>query len=111
MFAYTVAMDKFQGAEPTQEELALVAKSYAMRQMYWPSYTWNIQTQHLNKIDEKSSGLKANGVDVEIFEKHKSDLFNKINASFYHLEKLKENESIIIELGKEMADKARKHTP
>jgi len=104
-------MDQFQGTEPTQDELRLVAESYAIRQMYWPSYTWQIQTQHLNKIDEKRQALETNGVEVDPFTKHQSDLFNKINASFYHLEKLKENENTIIELGKRIAKESKKHTP
>lgn len=104
-------MDPFKGTEPTQEELALVAQSYAMRQVYWPSYTWLIQTQHLNKLDEKQQALEANGVDVDLFTKRKGDLFNKINASFYHLKKLKENEKSVIELGKKMAEQSKKHAP
>jgi hypothetical protein len=104
-------MNQFQGTEPTQEELALVAQGYAMRQVYWPAYTWQIQTKHLNKVDENRQALEANGVDIDLFNKHKSDLFNKINASFYHLEKLKENEGIVIGLGKKMAEESKKHLP
>lgn len=104
-------MDNFQGTEPTKEELELVAQSYAMRQAYWPSYTWQIQTAHLNKVDDIKQALEERGVDVELFKKRKSDLFNKINASFYHLQKLKENEEIIISHGKKMAEKSQEHTP
>ena len=104
-------MNQFQGSEPTQEELALVAQGYAMRQVYWPSYTWQIQTKYLNKIDESRQTLESNGGDVDLFNKHKSDLFNKINASFYHLEKLKENENTVINLGKKMAEESKKHMP
>lgn len=104
-------MDNFQGTEPTQEELELVAQSYAMRQMYWPSYTWQIQTAHLNKIDDKKQALEKRGIDLELFKKRKTDLFNKINASFYHLQKLKENEETIVALGKKMAEKSKGHTP
>lgn len=104
-------MDSFQGTEPTPEELAFVARSYAMRQMYWPSYTWQIQTEHLNKVDVTEQKLKSNNVDVESFNKHRSDLFDKINASFYHLQKLKENEEVVIALGKQMADESKSHTP
>lgn len=104
-------MDPFQGTEPTEDELALVAQSYTLRQVYWPSYTWQIQTQYLNKLDEKRQSLEARGIDFDLFVKHETDLFNKINASFYHLEKLKENENTIIELGKKMAEASKKHTP
>jgi len=104
-------VDVFQGTEPTEEELALVAQQYAMRQLYWPSYTWPVQTASLNKIEDKQQALKANGVDVVTFLQRKTDLFNKINASFYHLQKLKENEQSIISLGKEVAKKSKEHTP
>ena len=104
-------MDEFHGAEPTPEDLAYVAQSYAMRQLYWPSYTWKIQTEHLNKIDAKEQTLIDKGVDIDAFQRRKSDLFDKINASFYHLRKLKENEETIIALGKKMAEQSRQHTP
>ncbi|MCC7288994.1 hypothetical protein IT414_01200 [bacterium] len=104
-------MDISQGIEPTEDELAIVARQYAMRKLYWPSYTWSIQTTSLNKVEDKRQTLTANGVDVDTFLKRKSDLFNKINASFYHLQKLKENEQSIINLGKEIAEKSKEHTP
>ena len=104
-------MDVFQGAEPNTEDLAFIANSYAMRQLYWPSYTWKIQTEHLNKLDGKEKALLNKGIDIEVFQRRKSDLFDKINASFYHLQKLKENEEIILDLGKQMAQQSRKHTP
>src|SRR6266403_4957281 len=97
--------------EPTQEDLALVARNYAMRQLYWPDYTWGIQTQYLRVIDAKKAELAQRGVDTETLKKRLSDLFNKINASFYHLKKLEENEETIIELGKEMAQKTQPRTP
>ena len=111
MGLYTERMDGFQGTEPTQEELALVAQGYAMRQVYWPAYTWQLQTKYLNKIDDRKGALESNGVDIDAFSKYKSDLFNKMNASFYHLQKLKENEETVIELGKKMAEESKKHTP
>jgi hypothetical protein len=37
------------------------------------------------------------------FKKLYFDIFHKVNASFYHLEHLKENEQIAIETGKELA--------
>lgn len=104
-------MDRFQGIEPTQEELVLIAQGYAMRQVYWPAYTWQLQTKYLNNVDARKNALESNGVDVDAFIKYKSDLFNKINASFYHLQKLQENEQAVIELGKNMAKESKKHTP
>lgn len=97
--------------EPTADEIALVAQSYTMRQRYWPGYTWQIQTECLNKVDEYAKSLENNGVNLKEFGKRKADLFNKINASFYHLQKLKENEESIISLGKKMAKESQKHAP
>lgn len=62
-------------------------------------------------MDKKQEGLEENCVDIKLFNTRKIDLFNKINASFYHLQKLKENESTVIELGKKMAEESKKHTP
>lgn len=104
-------MDQFQNNEPTENEMMLVARSYAMRQEYWPAYTWHLQTEYFNKIDEKREALEKKGVDIDTFTKRKSDLFNKINASFYHLQKVKENENTIIALGKKLAEESQKHTP
>jgi len=42
-------------------------------------------------------------ISDENFEKMFFNIFDKVNASFYHLEKLKENENIAIETGKELA--------
>lgn len=104
-------MKHFKSTEPTQEEAARVAQIYAMRQIYWPAYTWLIQTKHLNNMGSKKEALEANGVDVAIFNARKSDLFNKVNASFYHLQKLKENELAVIKLGKRIAKKSKEHLP
>ncbi len=102
-------MNDFQRIKHTDEQLQLVARGYSMRQLYWPSYTWKIQTQYLNKIEVKKQILEDKGINIDIFSKRKADLFNKINASFYHLSRLKENESAIISLGKEMAEQSKGH--
>lgn len=98
----------FREPEITPRELALVSQSYAIRQVYWPAYTWSLQTEHLNKTIDREDAFKTNGIDVETFNKHRSSLFNKINASFYHLQKLKENENLVLELGKRMAEESKK---
>lgn len=97
--------------EPSDEQMKLVAKSYAMRQQYWPAYTWSVQTVGLNKLEEKRTELETKGVDIEKFSKNKVDIFNKLNASFYHLQKLKENETAIVQLGREMAEESKRSMP
>jgi len=97
--------------EPSPVQLQLIAKSYAMRQLYWPSYTWLIQTESLNRLEDRQPDLESRGINLEKFTKQKADLFNKLNASFYHLQKMRDNESVVIELGKEMAEEARQNTP
>ncbi len=104
-------MNRFKSIEPTQEEADRVAQIYAMRQIYWPAYTWILQTKYLNNIECKRDALEGKGVDVTAFSVFKSDLFNKVNASFYHLQKLKENELAVIKLGKKMAKKSKEHMP
>ncbi len=101
-------MDPSQNTNPTQSQLSLVAQSYAMREKYWPAYTWPLQTKYLNILDDKKDFLKKNNIDMNAFSRHKIDLFNKINASFYHLQRLKENEESTIELGKEIAKEFKK---
>lgn len=103
--------NNFPNIEQTGEDLELIARSYAMRQMYWPDYTWTIQTKYLKIIETKRLKLAKQRVDTEILKKRLSDLFNKINASFYHLKKLDENEKAIIKLGKKMARKSLARIP
>lgn len=74
---------------------------YTQRSKYWPAYTWKIQTSYSSKI--KSNLLPEFNISESEFEKHYFDIFHKINASFYHLEHLKENEQIALETGKAIA--------
>jgi hypothetical protein len=101
----------FEMLEPSEAQLNLVAKSYALRQRYWPDYTWGIQTTHLKAISAKECFFSSRGIEVEELKRRLSDLFNKINASFYHLEMLKHNENTIIELSREMALNNQADTP
>lgn len=74
---------------------------YTKRSKYWPAYTWKIQTSYSSIIRGKlSDELNISESD---FEKIYFDIFHKINASFYHLEQLKENEEIAIQTGKDLA--------
>ncbi|HEX6462507.1 MAG TPA: hypothetical protein VFZ58_04555 [Candidatus Saccharimonadales bacterium] len=98
-------------SEPDKEQLEMVAKTYAARSRYWPSYTWKIQTSYLQTLNNNKDGFTDRGIDVEALRKHNSDLFDKINASFYHLETLREHESFIINLSKQGVDGSRKNTP
>lgn len=97
--------------EPDKEQLEMVAKTYAARSRYWPSYTWKIQTSYLQILNNNRDDFTAQGIDVEALRKHNSSLFDKINASFYHLETLREHESFIINLSKQGVNGSRKNTP
>lgn len=74
---------------------------YSQRSKYWPAYTWKVQTSFTSDIKGKiSSEFSISDAD---FEKIFFDIFDKVNASFYHLERLKESEDIAIHTGKELA--------
>lgn len=74
---------------------------YTQRSKYWPAYTWKVQTSYFFDIKEKIVyEFKISNTD---FEKNYFDIFDKINSSFYHLERLKENEGIAVQMGKELA--------
>ena len=94
-----------------QEDLKLISYGYALREIYWPHYTWNIQTKKTDLINSKTKLLVKRNINIKQLQQNWSYLFDKINASFYHLEKLKENEKIITDLGKKMASKKIKRTP
>lgn len=74
---------------------------YTQRSKYWPAYTWKIQTSYSDSIKGKLSGEFI--ISETEFEKIYFDIFDKINASFYHLERLRENEEFAVQLGKELA--------
>lgn len=92
----------------SEEHLKLVAQAYAMRQRYWPAFTWLIQTELLKDFDPNNTYYKEYNIDIKYVKTKLSDLFNKINASFYHLQKIKENENQIIEIGKQIANSGKK---
>jgi hypothetical protein len=74
---------------------------YTQRSKYWPAYTWKIQTSYSSNFKGKlSHEIKISDGD---FEKIYFGVFDKINASFYHLEQLKENEKIAVQMGKKLA--------
>lgn len=74
---------------------------YSHRKKYWPSYTWNVQTSY--STDIKGKILKEFKITENDFGKMCFNIFHKINASFYHLERLKENEAIAVQVGVEMS--------
>jgi len=74
---------------------------YTQRSKYWPAYTWKIQTLYSSSIKGKLSDELI--ISETEFEKIYFDIFNKINASFYHLERLKANEEFAVRLGEELA--------
>lgn len=74
---------------------------YTLRNKYWPAYTWKIQTSYSENFeDDVINKLK---ISKEDFKTIFFNIFNKINASFYHLQKLKESEEITIKLGKKLS--------
>ena len=94
--------------EFTSEEAAVIEKmtqtakaSYAARRMYWPAYTWPVQTSYSTIIKENEENILAGlpGIDKDTLLKHLEDLFNKVNATFYHLQQLKASEKKAIEMG------------
>lgn len=74
---------------------------HTQRSKYWPAYTWKTQTSYSSSIKGKLLGEFT--ISDTDFEKIYFDIFDKINASFYHLERLKENEEFAVRLGEEIA--------
>lgn len=73
---------------------------YTQRSKYWPAYTWEIQKSYSKNIKDKiTSELKLSKGD---FGEMYSNVFHKINASFYHLQRLKENQEIALKIGQTM---------
>ncbi|MEA2056420.1 MAG: hypothetical protein U9O78_01735 [Patescibacteria group bacterium] len=74
---------------------------YKQRMKYWPAYTWKIQTSYSSDIkDSVVSEFKMSAVELK---KIYFNIFDKINASFYHLECLRGNEEIAVQIGRELA--------
>jgi hypothetical protein len=97
--------------EIDEEQLQLISHAYALRELYLSAYTWTIQTNYLKFIEQKKQELTSRSIDSEALKLHLPDLFDKINASFYHLQKVKESEQLITDLGKEVAKKSQVNTP
>ncbi len=71
---------------------------YTQRNKYWPAYTWKIQISYSSEIEGKlTSEIK---ISKEDFKTIYFNIFNKINASFYHIQMLKESQEIAVDLGK-----------
>lgn len=97
--------------EPGDEELSLISYAYALRHRFWPHYTWDIQTMQLKDFDKSDVYFVKNNIDIEKVKKNSHDLFDKINASFYHFQMLKENEELITEVGRKIAKASQSNLP
>jgi hypothetical protein len=75
---------------------------YSLRSKYWPAYTWKIQTSYLK--DFKGSLTTESKISQDEFNSQLSNILDKINASFYHLQRLKENQDIAVKLGQALAE-------
>ncbi len=106
-----IGNDDFVIPQLSEDELILIDKMYTLRELYWPHYTWLAQTNYLKILERKKNNLKNNLVDLDLFKGQLSSLFNKINGSFYHLQRIKENEKLIIDLGTEVARKRKSKIP
>lgn len=97
----------FPVPEIDEDELLFIDKMYAFRELYWSHYTWQAQTSYLKIIEKKQEVLMKRGIDLQSHREQISSIFSKINGSFYHLQRLKENEQFIIDLGTEVAKKGQ----
>lgn len=80
-------------------------QSYTPRTAYWPAYTWPIQTSYLKVIPAKRSKIFNDFVnkDEGSLRVKISTLFDKLNSTFYHLQRLKEVEAAAIAQANELA--------
>lgn len=95
-----------RNANVTELKLSqLIEESYAARRIYWPAYTWPVQTSYAGIIVKNEAKIFASlsGINKDDLINHLSDLFNKINATFYHLQQLKTSERKAVEMGLKLA--------
>lgn len=97
--------------QPSQEELALFSYAESLRHQFWPAYTWGIQTKQLKDFDKNDPYFTKYGIDIELIKTTFSDLFDKINSSFYHLQMQKAHEEQITEIGKRIAKASQPNLP
>jgi len=98
--------DMAEDEKATKLRLAqLIDESYAARRIYWPAYTWPVQTSYSNFIAKNEAELSARfpKIDKDDLINHISDLFNKVNATFYHLQQLKASEEKAVGMGLRLA--------
>ena len=83
----------------------LIDESYATRRVYWPAYTWSAQTSYAGIItkNEKELFARIPKINKDTLINHIGDLFNKVNAVFYHLQQLKASEKKAVEMGLKLA--------
>lgn len=82
-----------------------IEESYAARRIYWPAYTWPVQTSYAGIIAKNEAKLfvRLPKINKDALTNHISDLFNKINATFYHLQQLKASEEKAVGMGMKLA--------
>ena len=95
--------------------LELVDKSYKIRHRYQSDYFWNtrmkvnaIFNDGSNNVMKDISESKNGFSDADEFRKRLFNSFDKINAIFYHLEKLKEEEELVMQLSGKIAEESEK---
>lgn len=83
----------------------LIDESYVARRVYWPAYTWLVQTSYSSIItkNETKFSTRLPEINKDSLINHISDLFNKVNATFYHLQQLKASEKKAVEMGLKLA--------
>jgi hypothetical protein len=82
-----------------------IEESYAARRIYWPAYTWPVQTSYSGIIakNEVELSTRLPKINKDALTNHVGDLFNKVNATFYHLQQLKASEKKAVEIGVKLA--------
>ncbi|MEO8581729.1 MAG: hypothetical protein ABI425_04080 [Patescibacteria group bacterium] len=97
--------------EPTIEQLRLVQYGYRLRHVYWPDYTFDSQRSCLKVLKTKKNKIESLGLEEDKLRKRLSAIFDKLNASFYHLERIKENEQLLVDFVKKFATESKSKIP
>lgn len=102
---------------PSGEQLKIVALAYKRRNRYWLDYFWHVRLESNNLFNNIShTGLKSiqeregNYTNPQSMRTYLLDSADKINACFYHLERLKAEERSIIKLATRL-DRAKDMPP
>lgn len=91
----------------TPEEFISVARppGYVPRAVYWPAYTWPVQTSYLKVIPGKRAKILRDitSLNEDELKSRIATIFDKLNSTFYHLQRLKEVENVAIAQAQELA--------